>query len=136
MVLFAAGGASVLDELLARLQACCSGWGEVESEPGGPGGLRAVWDGLTHHPERETRWGSSLGLHLGWSTCCLPPTQACWVHGPRRWRSQSRWVDGPHDGPISRRPGSVEGGRIVLAVLAGAQAQQEGPGLELACRTE
>ena len=73
MVLFAAGGASVLDELLARLQACCSGWGEVESEPGGPGGLRAVWDGLTHHPERETRWGSSLGLpsrleHL------LPPT--------------------------------------------------------------
>lgn len=31
-------------------------------------------------------------------------------------------------------PGSVEGGRITLAVLAGAQAQQEGPGLGLACR--
>lgn len=33
-------------------------------------------------------------------------------------------------------PGSVEGGCITLAVLAGAQAQQEGPGLELACRPE
>ena len=70
----AAGGASALEELLAQLQACCSGWGEVESEPGGPGGLRAVWDGLTHHPDLETGWGSSLGLHLGWSACRLPPT--------------------------------------------------------------
>lgn len=30
----------------------------------------------------------------------------------------------------------MEGGRITLAVLAGAQAQQEGPGLKLACRPE
>lgn len=31
---FAAGGAPALDKLLAQLQARCSGWGEVESEPG------------------------------------------------------------------------------------------------------
>lgn len=109
--LFAAGGASVLDELLWPGCRPAARVGEVESEPGGPGGLRRHGMVSPTTWSRETRWGSSLGLHLGWSAL-LPPTHPGLL-GARPSKVEKpvqAGQDGPHDGPISRRPGSVEGG--------------------------
>lgn len=102
-------GLWVLDELLARLQACCSGWGEVESEP------KQVVSGAAYGMVSPTTWnGDQVGQQPGppsrLERLLPPPTQACWARPSEGGEaSPGRWT-GPHDGPISRRPGSVEGG--------------------------
>lgn len=109
MVLFAAGGGLGSWRAAGPAAGLLLGMGEVESEPGNLSGLRAAWDGLTHHLEQGDQVGQQPGPPSRLERLLPPTTQACWVHGPRV--GQSRQVDGPHDGPISRRPGSVEGWR-------------------------